>query len=188
MFWRRWHISLSTWLKEYLYISLGGNRGTRLATYRNLIITMLLGGLWHGASWNFVVWGALHGGALAFHKWWRTGSKPDAGHPRWIMTLISTAVTFAFVCFAWIFFRSPDFGTAVGVLSRLAAFEPPRLFPQVIEWAVLPLIFVHWLGYAGWSVSRFAGPIGWRFSIAYGFAWAVCLMVINLDYHPFIYF
>src|SRR5256885_9670187 len=67
-FWRRWHISLSTWLREYLYIPLGGNRGGLARTYANLIITMLLGGLWHGASWNFVIWGGIHGGMLAFER------------------------------------------------------------------------------------------------------------------------
>ena len=69
-FWRRWHISLSTWLRDYLYISLGGNRGSTWKTYRNLMLTMVLGGLWHGASWNFVIWGALHGGALAVNRAW----------------------------------------------------------------------------------------------------------------------
>lgn len=67
-FWQRWHISLSTWLRDYLYIPLGGNRGGSIKTYRNLMITMLLGGLWHGAAWNFVIWGGLHGGALAVHR------------------------------------------------------------------------------------------------------------------------
>src|SRR5690606_18307146 len=68
-FWRRWHISLSTWLRDYLYIPLGGNRGGKANMYRNLFITMLLGGLWHGAAWRFILWGIMHGVALAFHKW-----------------------------------------------------------------------------------------------------------------------
>ena len=71
-FWRRWHISLSSWLKDYLYISLGGNRKGKIRQYANLVITMFLGGLWHGASWNFVVWGLFHGIALAAHKFWMT--------------------------------------------------------------------------------------------------------------------
>ena len=70
-FWHRWHISLSTWLRDYLYISLGGNRKGKIRTYINLFLTMLLGGLWHGASWNFVIWGGFHGVALAAHKFWR---------------------------------------------------------------------------------------------------------------------
>jgi D-alanyl-lipoteichoic acid acyltransferase DltB (MBOAT superfamily) len=70
-FWHRWHISLSTWLRDYLYITLGGNRGGTWRTYRNLMLTMVLGGLWHGASWNFVIWGALHGGALAVNRAWQ---------------------------------------------------------------------------------------------------------------------
>ncbi|MBX3223140.1 MAG: MBOAT family protein, partial [Labilithrix sp.] len=70
-FWRRWHISLSTWLRDYLYVTLGGNRGSTWKTYRNLLLTMVLGGLWHGASWNFVIWGALHGGALAVNRAWQ---------------------------------------------------------------------------------------------------------------------
>ena len=80
-FWRRWHMSLSTWLRDYLYISLGGNRGGRTKTYRNLMLTMLLGGLWHGAAWTFVVWGALHGGGLALHRLWRTRTGDDPGTP-----------------------------------------------------------------------------------------------------------
>ncbi len=75
-FWRRWHISLSTWLRDYLYVPLGGNRGSTLKTYRNLMLTMVLGGLWHGASWNFVIWGALHGGALAVNRAWQRARTP----------------------------------------------------------------------------------------------------------------
>ena len=117
-FWRRWHISLSTWLRDYLYVPLGGSRHGRLATYRNLFITMLLGGLWHGASWTFVVWGALHGTYLAVHKLLlgerRDGSRAaveDAG-PAWPMQLGGMIGTFHLVCFTWIFFRAETFGHA----------------------------------------------------------------------------
>ena len=103
-FWRRWHISLSTWLRDYLYISLGGNRGSRLFTARNLMLTMLLGGLWHGAAWTFVAWGALHGLALVVHREWSR----RAPAPRPSLRLFATALTFAFVVLAWVPFRASD--------------------------------------------------------------------------------
>ena len=123
-FWRRWHISLSNWLRDYLYIPLGGNRGGRLRTYRNLMITMLLGGLWHGAGWTFVIWGGLHGLYLAAHRAWR----PDAGGgtPRsWVTGVASTLGTFSLVCFAWVFFRAADLGEAFAVLGGIASLSGP---------------------------------------------------------------
>src|ERR1700761_424896 len=117
-FWRRWHISLSNWLRDYLYKPLGGSRGGPLKTYRNLIITMLLGGIWHGAQWKFVVWGALHGGGLAIERltlpWterWRT---PLLGR------VFFTLLTFHFVCLCWIFFRAEDFDTATLFIRGIA--------------------------------------------------------------------
>lgn len=108
-FWRRWHMTLSRWLRDYLYIPLGGNRGGVGATYRNLALTMLLGGLWHGAAWTFVIWGAIHGGVLALERWRAYQPHPVLGRLR----------TFAIVCVAWVFFRAPTFGDALGVLGRL---------------------------------------------------------------------
>jgi alginate O-acetyltransferase complex protein AlgI len=129
-FWRRWHMTLSRWLRDYVYIPLGGNRGTSLATYRNLMLTMLIGGLWHGAAWTFVVWGGLHGGALAWERWRRERRSPaDAarrttGRHVWAARI----VTFHFVCFAWIFFRSDSFGAAwdmiVGLFTNWGAPSP----------------------------------------------------------------
>ena len=119
-FWRRWHISLSTWLRDYLYISLGGSRMGRWRTYRNLFLTMLLGGLWHGASMNFVVWGALHGGLLVFEHGLRErglGRLVDAR--RLPHKLLVGAVTYALVVLAWIFFRASDFDTASAVIGNL---------------------------------------------------------------------
>lgn len=130
-FWRRWHISLSSWLRDYLYISLGGSRGTAWKTYRNLMLTMVLGGLWHGASWNFVIWGGLHGGALAVNRAWqrarearmiRLGASPETlaardAAPLWRQALAILA-TFHFVCVAWIFFRAPTFAQAKLLLLR----------------------------------------------------------------------
>ncbi|MCA9537263.1 MAG: MBOAT family protein [Myxococcales bacterium] len=117
-FWRRWHISLSSWLRDYLYIPLGGNRGGPWRTDRNLMLTMLLGGLWHGAGWNFVAWGGLHGLALLMHK--RVQRSGEAGRARrvfgWLLTM-------AVVGLAWVFFRAADFGQAWAVLSGIVAFE-----------------------------------------------------------------
>jgi alginate O-acetyltransferase complex protein AlgI len=116
-FWRRWHISLSSWLRDYLYISLGGNRRGRVRTYVNLFLTMLLGGLWHGASWNFIIWGALHGGMLAIHRKYAslTATIP---RPAWFRPL-GVFVTFHFVCFCWLFFRAPTLDVVWEVLHAL---------------------------------------------------------------------
>ena len=99
-FWRTWHISLSTWLRDYLYIPLGGNRNGKLMTYRNLMITMLLGGLWHGAGWTFVVWGGLHGVYLAVHRQLRDKSPKDATDSFTLRDVIPALVTFSLVCLA----------------------------------------------------------------------------------------
>ncbi len=109
-FWQRWHMSLSFWLRDYLYKPLGGNRHGRLKTYRNLIITMLLGGIWHGAAWKFVMWGALHGGGLAAERMCRPWIGERAQTP--LGRSISWFVVFHFVCLAWIFFRAEDFTVA----------------------------------------------------------------------------
>ncbi|NOX59833.1 MAG: MBOAT family protein [Planctomycetes bacterium] len=127
-FWRRWHISLSSWLRDYLYIPLGGNRGPTWFVYRNLFLTMLLGGLWHGAGWNFVIWGGLHGVGLAIHKLWvakRTvPNRPNLGSITAIgKALLSWMLTMALVGFAWIFFRASDFGSACEILSGIVMFR-----------------------------------------------------------------
>jgi len=116
-FWRRWHISLSDWLRDYLYVPLGGNRGSTLATYRNLMITMLLGGLWHGASWNFVFWGGLHGLYLVVHKLTRGGGVDDA--PVSWRHVPAILFTFLWVNIAWVFFRAESFENAWQVLYRI---------------------------------------------------------------------
>jgi alginate O-acetyltransferase complex protein AlgI len=116
-FWRRWHISLSSWLRDYLYIGLGGNRGGRWRTYRNLMLTMLLGGLWHGAGWNFIAWGALHGVALAVI---RAVDRHRQGRPL-LPKPLAIFFTFHYVCLAWIFFRCETFVEALEVLQSLAA-------------------------------------------------------------------
>jgi len=121
-FWRRWHISLSSWLRDYLYFSLPGLRSKwKIFTYSNLVITMLLGGLWHGASWNFAVWGLLHGVALALQRAiqaYRHNAKPSVNP---VARLVRIFVTIQFVCFAWIFFRAPNFQAAMSILERIGS-------------------------------------------------------------------
>ena len=143
-FWTRWHISLSTWLRDYLYISLGGNRKGAARTYVNLMITMLLGGLWHGASWNFVIWGALHGTYLCVYHGWRqwTGDSPVPRRERAIVAALRPAVSgacvYALVTFTWLFFRSHDMGTTLAYLSGLFAFKggfEGAVIPVAALWA-----------------------------------------------------
>ena len=143
-FWRRWHISLSTWLRDYLYIPLGGNRRGTWATYRNLLLTMLLGGLWHGASWTFVVWGLYHGLLLALHRAWPWKDRLQILRP------LSIAATFLRVCVGWVFFRAQTFTDAGTILSRMAWPVEGTMFGQttlLMAWACLALIFLgHLLG------------------------------------------
>ncbi|QDU71621.1 MBOAT family O-acyltransferase [Mucisphaera calidilacus] len=118
-FWRRWHISLSGWLRDYLYISLGGNRMGQLRTSVNLMMTMLIGGLWHGASWNFVIWGGLHGLYLIVERWIRNLIPEFEGLTGSLLRLVAIVVTFLFTCFAWVFFRASAFGDAIAIQSSL---------------------------------------------------------------------
>lgn len=191
-FWRRWHISLSSWLRDYLYIPLGGNRGGSWATYRNLAITMLLGGLWHGASWNFVLWGAAHGVALAVVRFIQR-RKPKSGpteRSRW-RVLLAWFVTFEFVNLTWVLFRAPTFSDATRFLGRLTEFSTytPNLTTPVL------------LALAGASLLHFTPP-RYRTQLAERFialpAWAQGVLVVGVaitlqhlkgtDAVPFIYF
>ena len=123
-FWKRWHISLSSWLKDYLYISLGGNRKGKLRTKINLMLTMVLGGLWHGANWQMVLWGALHGGALVVHKTFREQSDKYAIHVKnrvlkQVVAVISVIAMYLFTCVCWVFFRAQSFTDAITILTRI---------------------------------------------------------------------
>jgi alginate O-acetyltransferase complex protein AlgI len=147
-FWRRWHITLSSWLRDYLYIPLGGNRHGQARTYAALMGTMLLGGLWHGASWTFVVWGGLHGLYLSTERWLRgrfSGFKPSA------FTLFSLAVlTFVLINLTWVFFRAKTFGEAGTILTGMAgmATKPDPLIaagPMIFALTIVTAIFgTHW--------------------------------------------
>jgi D-alanyl-lipoteichoic acid acyltransferase DltB (MBOAT superfamily) len=139
-FWRRWHMTLSRWLRDYLYIPLGGNRGGRLLTYRNLMLTMLIGGLWHGAGWTFVVWGGIHGTALVAERWWRARPGFVERPPTRRRRSWHRFWTFQVVCFAWIFFRADSFEDARDVIVQLftAWGEPSPL----VTWGVVAAIAV----------------------------------------------
>ncbi len=142
-FWRRWHITLSLWLRDYLYIPLGGNQGSRASLYRNIMITMVLGGLWHGAAWTFIVWGTIHGvGQCLGHA--RRARRVAAGLPPQAEGRLAVAwqrfATFQIVCFAWIFFRATSIDNAFAMLSRLVTgwgeASPLVTFPVVVAIAV----------------------------------------------------
>jgi alginate O-acetyltransferase complex protein AlgI len=150
-FWRRWHITLSTWLRDYLYISLGGNRRGMARTYVNLMVTMLLGGLWHGASWNFVAWGACHGAALAAHRW----LKERFGKQFRVPWVLSWALTLGFVMLTWIPFRAPTFAATRVMLQRMFTAEGGAIFwPEHLIWAVPIVVAAHCIG---WLLVRETG-------------------------------
>lgn len=119
-FWRRWHMTLSRWLRDYLYIPLGGNRGSKAFMYRNLFLVMLIGGLWHGADWTFVLWGAIHGGYLVAErvvkeKW----EGHELGLPPRLVKVLQWFLVFNVVCLAWVFFRATSVDNAFAMLGRL---------------------------------------------------------------------
>jgi alginate O-acetyltransferase complex protein AlgI len=136
-FWQRWHITLSHWLRDYLYIPLGGNRNGQNRQTGNIFITMLIGGLWHGANWTFVVWGGIHAIGIAFNHWFRrvTAGRTKKLMPRWLAVFL----TFHFVTIAWVFFRSPDFGTAIAMLERVIELKMPNIesFAQQNAWILV---------------------------------------------------
>ena len=138
-FWRRWHMTLSRFLRDYLYIPLGGNRCGPLRRHVNLMLTMVLGGLWHGAGWNFIVWGALHGAYLGIHKGWGSAARrlhlPSGTRAG---KLAATLLTFAAVCVAWVFFRAPDMPVALTILKGMAGGFGLAL-PDALAAYLLPL-------------------------------------------------
>lgn len=131
-FWKRWHISLSRWLRDYLYISLGGNRKGRIRTYFNLLVTMLLGGLWHGAAFRFILWGGMHGIGLILNKIWDSVFG-ERFKPWRLGRAIAVFTTFNFVSFCWIFFRAPDMGTAGIMLRQIAENFSPGSYLTVLS-------------------------------------------------------
>jgi alginate O-acetyltransferase complex protein AlgI len=181
-FWRRWHISLSTWFRDYLYLPLGGNRGSRARTHANLAVVFLLCGLWHGASWNFVVWGLLHGTFLVVERWTGLRTARRFAGARWAVTTMA-------VVLAWIPFRCASLAdSGLYVAGLLGAGGPSAPLPP---WAwllvLLPLAAQWWLARTC-GVERFAAMPRIRFAFAYGVAVALALPWVAADYQPFIYF
>jgi len=191
-FWRRWHISLSSWLRDYLYIPLGGNRGSSLRICTNLMITMLLGGLWHGASWTFVAWGALHGSYLITHRIWSRSSSPQIQTLRtnkaWLW--FSRILLFHAVCLAWVLFRASSFHMAAVTLSRFTS----RGYPTLLT---IPVILTLALGllaqYAPRNLRRGTETVmSWMPAVTTGAFFALGIALIELlgpsGVAPFIYF
>lgn len=194
-FWRRWHISLSSWLRDYLYIPLGGNRKGPARTYFNLGITMLLGGLWHGANIKFIIWGGLHGAGLVVNKLLSGITARRSYIPFWQKAL-GWVITFHFVCLAWIFFRADSMETAFSIIRNIGTRFDFHLIPEIIyryaaTFTVLSVGFlVHWL------------PSSWKESYRGAFIKSPVLIKIMLvligtliifqfktsDLQPFIYF
>lgn len=196
-FWHRWHISLSTWLRDYLYISLGGNRKGKIRTYINLILTMLLGGLWHGASWNFVVWGGLHGVALAVHKFFRNlMHRPKNYRSTGFRKFFAVILTFHFVCLGWIFFRNTTFEASLTMIQQVFTAFHPELAGQLFAgyWEVFALMAVgyllHWCP-DSWQEACTKGMIQLPLIFQALILILLIFLVIQVkssDIQPFIYF
>lgn len=193
-FWRRWHISLSSWLRDYVYIPLGGNRKGTIRTYVNNFLTMLIGGLWHGAAWKFIFWGAMHGAGLAVHK----ACKPwlDKLPNNFIVVFICWLVTFVYVSLLWVFFRAADFEQSVEIIRNIFVDFDWRQIPQFCDarpaWCVMmaSLIVFHFVP------QKWADGVQYAFiRVNWGIKLIVFLVVVQLviefmseEVAPFIYF
>lgn len=198
-FWRRWHISLSTWLRDYLYISLGGNRKGRIRTYGNLLLTMLLGGLWHGAAVRFILWGGLHGAALALHKLWMAlvpGAKATGAQMHWWSRAAGMLLTFNIVCLGWLMFRAESMQTVSLMLHQIFENFNAAMIPQVVTGyaAVFALIaagyILHLLPSAVDAVAQrivVHAPLVLQVLMAAAMIWCV-MQIKSSDIQPFIYF
>ena len=193
-FWRRWHISLSSWLRDYVYIPLGGNRKGTVRTYINNFLTMLIGGLWHGAAWKFIFWGAMHGLGLAVHK----ACKPilDKIPDNFFVKFLSWALTFVYVSLLWVFFRAADFEQSVLIVKNIFVDFDINHFPQFWSartvWCVMMITL---------TVCHFV-PQKWADMLRYAYIrsyWVVRLVIflavvqlviefMSEEVAPFIYF
>lgn len=187
-FWQRWHISLSNWLRDYLYIPLGGNRGGKVKTYRNLLLTMVLGGFWHGANWTFILWGVWHGGLMALER--AFGSKTRSVYP----SLIAWPLTMVLVIIGWVMFRAPTVGDAITMyqgmfgMNGLAVSAETAFLNQPIEFSALILGGV--IALFGERLLAAIKSLGMPLATASPIAlFALCTIVLNARMHsPFLYF
>jgi len=189
-FWRRWHLSLSTWLRDNLYIPLGGNRLGEVRTYVNLAITMVLGGLWHGASWNFIIWGSIHGGMLALERL--------QGKDSWYRSLpgvVRTAITFVIILFTWVFFRAKDTTAAMNYCRTMLGFGARQDGSDLLSGLIYQPYYL--LCFAIAAAVVWGCPQTWDFTRE--LRWpkaAFCILILLLslavmetqDFNPFIYF
>jgi D-alanyl-lipoteichoic acid acyltransferase DltB (MBOAT superfamily) len=192
-FWRRWHISLSTWLRDYLYIPLGGNRSGEIRVLVNLMITMLLGGLWHGASWNFIIWGGLHGSFLIVER----GLKLIPWPNRWVSMLPSqlafAVLTFFAVCLAWVFFRAASLEDAVSLLMVMLKWSPstgsltgsPEMLLALV--ACMGLFVTHWLMREA-STQQWLTRLSWPLRALFLAGIGLMIILTPDDSRAFIYF
>lgn len=193
-FWRRWHISLSSWLRDYVYIPLGGNRKGTLRTYLNNFLTMLIGGLWHGAAWKFIFWGAMHGVGLAMHKFCKPWLSriPD----NWVVSFFSWLITFVYVSLLWVFFRAADFEQSVLIISNIFVdfqwAQIPQFFEARMVWCImmLTLIVMHfvpqsWTDACGRLFVRAPWPVKW---LAFIVVVQLVIEFMTEEVVPFIYF
>jgi alginate O-acetyltransferase complex protein AlgI len=186
-FWHRWHISLSTWLRDYLYIPLGGNRHGPGRTYLNLMAVMLIGGLWHGASWTFVIWGGIHGGMLAVER--LRGRRRLLPHP------VRVALTFLTVCLAWVFFRADTlsqavryFGSLFGLARRVPQMEVVSAVVYTPYHAAVAVVcaLVVWGGTQGWVFTQRLSPA--RAGACLGLLAVSLAFLWTQTVNPFLYF
>jgi alginate O-acetyltransferase complex protein AlgI len=198
-FWRRWHISLSDWLKDYVYIWwLGGNKNGKFRTYCNLMITMLLGGLWHGANWTFIIWGGIHGLALAVHKFMLGNRKTETRFTyRGVGSVLKygagVLVTYLVVLFAWLFFRAPDLTTAITLLSHMTHWTSSDVMMDFMVVTAVYFCTVLLLDFFEYYANNHAYLLTLRPAVRYGIITPVWVLIITYMYTvgkpaPFIYF
>jgi alginate O-acetyltransferase complex protein AlgI len=202
-FWRRWHISLATWLRDYVYIPLGGNRGSKLFIFRNMMITLLLGGLWHGASWNFAFWGLLNGILLTLHRRWEEQTEHWSARFHRFMDFVGVPLNFYVFLITVVFVRARDVwkegthevlysGTWVSgqVLKAICLFDAPgkRSFTIDCLWVLLGLTIIHYANYRRWLGGWWQRIPYWLFAALIGIGFAVALVFVPARYKPFIYF
>lgn len=198
-FWRRWHISLSSWLKDYLYISMGGNRKGKIRTYINLMTTMLLGGLWHGAALRFILWGAIHGISLGVHKFVMdrfSSFKAQGEDMSRLRRIIGIIITFHLVCFSWIFFRAESMEKAGDMLSQIATKFHPEIWLDFFigyRWVTILIIIGFLLHFTSDKIEKQAIAIFSKLPIIFypiiisAIIWLM-MQIRNGEIQPFIYF